>query len=119
MGAPDRDIAQTKGFIPPPGYRRHRAETTLLYQLVCEHYPRFRDRPGAEGQPLPRYVEYEFEAYLKSGLLERGFLRVKCESWHAEKLVAFSCKCRGFGQVRSKMIYYILYILLLRRMMAR
>ena len=41
-------------------------------------------------------VQEEFEAYLKCGRLEHGFLRVRCESCHAEKLVAFSCKRRGF-----------------------
>jgi ribosomal protein S27E len=41
-------------------------------------------------------VEDEFEAYLKCGLLEHGFLRVKCDACQAEKLVAFSCKRRGF-----------------------
>src|SRR5690554_7536469 len=30
------------------------------------------------------------------GRLEHGFLRVRCESCHAEHLVAFSCKRRGF-----------------------
>jgi len=96
MGAPDRDIAQAKDFIAPPGYRRHRPETTLLHQLVAEHYPAFRDRRAAEDRPLPRYVEDEFEAYLKCGLLEYGFLRIKCDACQAEKLVAFSCKRRGF-----------------------
>jgi hypothetical protein len=96
MDAPDRDIAQAKGFIAPHGYRRHRPEATLLYQLVAEHYPRFRDRRAAEGRALPRYVEDEFEAHLKCGLLEHGFLRVKCDACQAEKLVAFSCKRRGF-----------------------
>src|SRR5690606_17776174 len=96
MLASERDIAQAKGFVAPPGYRRHRPETTLLYQLVAEHYPKFRDRRVAEGRALPRYVEDEFEAYLKCGLLEHGFLRVKCDSCQAEKLVAFSCKRRGF-----------------------
>jgi hypothetical protein len=64
MGARDRDVAQAKGFIAPPGYGRHRPETTLLYQLVAEHYPTFRDRRVAEGRALPRYVDDEFEAYL-------------------------------------------------------
>jgi ribosomal protein S27E len=45
---------------------------------------------------LPKYVQEEFEAYLKRGRLEHGFLRVRCEDCHAEKLVAFSCKRRGF-----------------------
>ncbi len=96
MGAPDRDIAQAKDFIAPPGYQRHRPETTLLYQLVAERYRAFRDRRAAEDRPLPRYVEDEFEAYLKCGLLEHGVLRVKCDAGQAEKLVASSCKRRGF-----------------------
>ncbi|ETX87781.1 hypothetical protein L455_09471 [Escherichia coli BIDMC 20A] len=33
---------------------------------------------------------------LQCGRLEHGFLRVRCESCHAEHLVAFSCKRRGF-----------------------
>ena len=41
-------------------------------------------------------MQQEFEAYLKCGRLEEGFLRVRCERCHAEKLVAFSCKKRGF-----------------------
>jgi hypothetical protein len=30
-------------FIDPPGYARHRPETTLFYQLVEQHYPAFRE----------------------------------------------------------------------------
>ena len=45
---------------------------------------------------MPDYVQQEFEAYLKCGRLAHGFLRVRCESCHAEHLVAFSCKRRGF-----------------------
>jgi hypothetical protein len=41
-------------------------------------------------------VQQEFEAYLKCGRLEHGFLRVRCDTCHAEHLVAFSCKRRGF-----------------------
>jgi ribosomal protein S27E len=45
---------------------------------------------------LPDHVQHGFEAYLKCGRPEQGFLRVSCEHCHAEKLVAFSCKKRGF-----------------------
>jgi ribosomal protein S27E len=38
----------------------------------------------------------EFEHYLNCGKLENGFLRVRCEDCHHERLVAFSCKKRGF-----------------------
>ncbi len=41
-------------------------------------------------------MQDEFDAYLKCGRLEEGLLRVRCEHCHAEKLVAFSCKRRGF-----------------------
>jgi ribosomal protein S27E len=49
-----------------------------------------------QGRGLPGYVVREFEEYLKCGRLEHGFLRVRCETCHHEKLVAFSCKRRGF-----------------------
>jgi len=49
-----------------------------------------------QGRSLPGYVVREFEDYLKCGRLEHGFLRVRCDSCHHEKLVAFSCKRRGF-----------------------
>ena len=83
-------------FIEPSGYAQHRPESTLLYQLVEQHYPEFRELRAREGRPLPACVQEEFEAYLKCGRLEEGFLRVRCEGCHAEKLVAFSCKKRGF-----------------------
>jgi hypothetical protein len=35
-------------------------------------------------------AEAEFDAYLKCGRLEVGFLRLRCEQCYAEKLVAFS-----------------------------
>jgi ribosomal protein S27E len=83
-------------FLDPPGYARHRPERTLLYQLVEQHSPAFRELRAAAARPLPDFVQQQFEAYLKCGRLEEGFLRVRCEQCHAEKLVAFSCKKRGF-----------------------
>ncbi len=79
-----------------PQYQRHRPERTLLYQLVEQYYPVFETQWAAEGRILPDYVRQEFEEYLKSGRLEHGFLRVRCDTCHAEHLVAFSCKGRGF-----------------------
>jgi hypothetical protein len=63
---------------------------------VEQHYPVFRELRAEAGRPLPDYVEAEFDAYLKCGRLEEGFLRLRCEQCHAEKLVAFSCKKRRF-----------------------
>ena len=86
--------ASSGGSAPP--YVRHRPERTLLYQLVEEYYPAFKAHLAAQGNALPGYVEQEFEEYFKCGRLEHGFLRVRCETCHAEHLLAFSCKRRGF-----------------------
>ena len=77
-------------------YQRHRPERTLLYQIVEQHYPAFVAHMAQQERPLPDYVQQEFEDYLRCGRLEHGFLRVRCDTCHAEHLVAFSCKRRGF-----------------------
>jgi hypothetical protein len=64
--------------------------------LVSKYYPAFRQQLAEEGRVLPGYVQREFEDYLKCGKLEHGFLRVRCEFCHGKRLVAFSCKQRGF-----------------------
>ena len=38
----------------------------------------------------------EFDAFLECGILAHGFLRLRCAQCAHEKLVAFSCKRRGF-----------------------
>lgn len=77
-------------------YIRHQPENTLLYQIVEKHYPIFVSHLASEGRSLPSHVQQEFEEYLKCGCLEHGFLKVRCEKCHHERLVAFSCKRRGF-----------------------
>ena len=79
-------------------YERHCPEQTLLYQLVEEHYPAFVAELAAQGREVPGYVAREFEEYLKCGRLEHGFLRVRCEVCHQERLVAFSCKRRAYAE---------------------
>lgn len=79
-----------------PAYRRHRPEQTALYAVIAHHYPRFLQSIEESGGHLPAFVRQEFEDYLKCGLLEHGFLRVKCDGCRHEHLVAFSCKRRGF-----------------------
>jgi len=76
-------------------YQRHQPAKTLFYQLVSSYYPAFTEYLAREGKVLPGYVRREFEAYLKCGRLEHGFLWVRCENCHEERLVVFSCKRRG------------------------
>jgi ribosomal protein S27E len=80
----------------PPTYRRHRPERSALYAIIAEHYPRFLREIETSGGHLPQFVRLEFDEYLKCGLLEHGFLRIKCDGCRHEHLVAFSCKRRGF-----------------------
>ncbi len=68
----------------------------FIYELVEQHYPAFLAALQRDGRSLPAFVQQVFEAYLKCGRLEHGFLRVRCTRCHAERLVAFSCKRRGF-----------------------
>ena len=91
-------MAKDQGRPRPAGavYARHRPEQTLLYRIVEEHYPTFRDLLAQQDRPLPAYAAREFDDFLKCGRLEHGFLRVRCSKCHFERLVAFSCKKRGF-----------------------
>jgi ribosomal protein S27E len=77
-------------------YERHRPEASRLYQIIEQHWPQFQAALARQSKHLPKFVMQEFEEYLKCGRLEHGFLRVRCESCCDEKLVAFSCKRRGF-----------------------
>ena len=88
--------ARTAGGLGGPTYQRHQPEKTLLYQIVEQYYPVFKETLEAQGRSLPKYVQCEFEEFLTCGRLEHGFLRVGCEECKLERLVAFSCKRRGF-----------------------
>jgi hypothetical protein len=51
---------------------------------------------GAIAVRIPKHARKELEAYLDCGLLCRGFARLWCEGCGESRLVAFSCKGRGF-----------------------
>ncbi|MFT6271035.1 MAG: tyrosine-protein phosphatase YwqE [Alphaproteobacteria bacterium] len=46
-------------------YKRHRPETTLLYQLVERYYPSFTVNLAEQGKYLPKYVKREFDEFLR------------------------------------------------------
>lgn len=95
-GAPHAVGAASSARPTAPTYAYRAPRRTLLYALVQAHYPDFLAQLAALDRPLPVYVREAFEAYLRCGVLVHGFLRVVCEHCHAERLVAFSCKQRGF-----------------------
>ncbi|MGE0445040.1 MAG: transposase [Vicinamibacterales bacterium] len=70
----------------------------MLYQIVRDHFETFRAEAAQlrDGEGLPRFVEEEFEAFLRCGWLAGGFARFRCGGCGTDRLVAFSCKGRGF-----------------------
>jgi hypothetical protein len=70
----------------PDGYARRRPEETVLYQTIAEHWHNFRERLSEHGG-LPRFVEREFEAYLRCGILDFGFLELECRQCGHTELV--------------------------------
>ncbi|MBI3457212.1 MAG: transposase, partial [Candidatus Rokubacteria bacterium] len=79
-------------------YQRRQPEQTLLYRTIAAQLPAFLARPAAEDGTggWPAFVQREFEAYLKCGILRHGLLRVRCERCGDTTVVAFSCNGRGF-----------------------
>ena len=81
----------------PVHYERHRPELTTLYRLMQQHAATFfAQAEDAAGADLPQFVKDEFDAFLECGILAHGFLRLRCGDCGHDKLVAFSCKRRGF-----------------------
>jgi hypothetical protein len=77
-------------------YTRRQPEATVLYDVVRGQLETFLARARGRDRPVPRFVERELRAYLDCGILARGFVRVHCDACGCDRLVAFSCKGRGF-----------------------
>ena len=88
-----------------PEYRRRRPEDSVLYGIVAGHLESFRARQREHGRVVPRFVERELRAFLDCGILARGFLRIHCDACGLDRIVAFSCKCRGYA-VHSIFVAY-------------
>jgi len=69
-----------------------------LHQVVRENIETLYAavEEGELGVSLPGFVRRELEAYLECGLASRGFALLSCESCPERRLVAFSCRTRGF-----------------------
>jgi hypothetical protein len=93
---PPKDAHIAQDHPSPSAYQRRAAEDTLLYKTVQKHFARFLADSEAEQKPVPAFVRKEFEAYLRCGILAYGFARIHCAECKYDRLVAFSCKRRGF-----------------------
>ena len=82
-------------------YQQRKPLETIFHQVIKEHFPTFLSKLDSLGDEafrskLPDHVESEFNAYLKCGILEHGFVKMSCEDCKATLLVPLSCKKRGF-----------------------
>jgi len=77
-------------------YRPRDPTQSLLHRVVQTHFETFVRAREEEGRFLPAHIHREFESFLGCGILANGFMRLKCDGCRHEKLIAFSCKRRGF-----------------------
>jgi ribosomal protein S27E len=78
-----------------PEYRRRAPKESTLHQAIQVGLPALLQALQSQDKTLPFYVAREFEEFQKCGVLEHGFIRVKCTQCRHEKIVGFSCKRRG------------------------
>ena len=79
-------------------YVRRAPEHGVLHRVVREHLQTFLwelDRHD-EQRGAPLFVKREFQRFARCGVLAHGFARFRCTGCGTDRLVAFSCKGRGF-----------------------
>jgi len=88
-----RRVAQPSGAYEP-----HDPTSGILYRIMRDHFETFRAQAASlrDGDGLPRFVEQELRGFLRCGCLAAGFARFRCAACGQDRLVAFSCKGRGF-----------------------
>jgi len=79
-----------------PSYQRRRPEQTALWQVVQRHLAGFLAKMEGAEKYLPKYVKTEFDKYLDCGILQKGFLHIRCSGCKRSRLLGFSCKSRSF-----------------------
>ena len=80
----------------PAVYAQRSPESAKVYGLMQRHWLRFKLEAARADKTPASYVVKEMEEFLGCGVLGRGFLRLKCDTCSTSRLVAFSCKRRGF-----------------------
>ncbi|CAN5621925.1 hypothetical protein BH23GEM9_BH23GEM9_26830 [soil metagenome] len=74
-------------------YRRRDPTATPLYPLVQHHVETFlADAPAADpdGEAVPQWVEDDFRAYLRCGIVAHGFARIRCDAFGTWNLLRWN-----------------------------
>jgi hypothetical protein len=73
--------------IGPATLKRH-----LLHAVIRAHLETFLHEAATrtDGPGLPRFVEDEFRAFLRCGVLTHGFARLRCDGCGLDRLLPFS-----------------------------
>jgi hypothetical protein len=79
----------------PRDYERLWPEDSARYQTLQAHWGTFVERAQEQGG-VPKFVLREVQEYLDCGILERGCALFACADCGFVRLLAFSCKRRGF-----------------------
>jgi hypothetical protein len=79
-----------------PLHTRRVPEDTFLYGVVSDQLITFFANAENAGREVPAFVARELPRYLECGILAHGLVRVRCPACMHERLVAFSCRGRGF-----------------------
>ena len=100
------DLRSTRARCEPPAaptpacvraaYRRRQPEHTDLYRVVQENLRTFLALAEEAERPMPTHIQREFAEYLRCGILAEGFARVHCRECQFDRLVACSCRGRGW-----------------------
>ncbi|TLN21077.1 transposase [bacterium] len=81
-------------------YRPRHPERTVLYRVLFHYFDRFlaeyEGRFEKESGFLRPVIKEVVERYLDCGNPRCGFARIRCPDCHAERLLMFSCRTRGF-----------------------
>ena len=82
---------------PSSSYEPRAPTQSVLYQIVRDHFETFRAEAARvrAGEGLPRFIEEEFQSFLRCGWLAGGFARFRCTGCGGDRLVPFSCKGRA------------------------
>lgn len=89
---------RTSGTSASEDYAQRRPEKTVLYRAVAKSLETFLAWAAERNRIVPGFVEQELRDFLDCGVFANGLVRVHCTACGFDRLVALSCKRRGYAK---------------------